>query len=128
MDNITQQYVRELAEIKSMLRMSDRDLAKQIGVTPAMLSNWRTGKAGISARCQDRIIQFYMRIDWKTVEKENPEVFSAPQQAEDRLFDYIAAEWKSLSPGERAEVVATIEQIKERKSQTAFATKTPQDS
>ena len=121
MDNVTQQYVQELTEIKAMLRMSDRDLAKEIGVTPAMLSNWRTGKAGISARCQDRIIQYYMRIGWKTVEKENPEAFPAANTTtppNDRLFDYVTAEWRQLTPLERSEVVALIEQIKERKQET----------
>ena len=118
MDKITQQYVQELAEIKAMLRMSDRDLAKQIGVTPAMLSNWRTGKAGISARCQNRIIQFYLQIDWKKVEKENPELFptvhTAPNQG-DRLLEYVTAEWQSLTPAERAEVVAVIERAKTKR-------------
>lgn len=118
MDSVTQQYVQELKEIKELLRLTDRELAREIGVTPAMLSNWRTGKAGISARCQDRVLQFYLRIDWKKVEKENPGAFpatGAPQPAKDRLFEYVADEWQQLTPPERAEVVAVIEQIKARK-------------
>lgn len=118
MDSVTQQYVQELQEIKEMLNLTDRDLARAIGVTPAMLSNWRTGKAGISARCQNRIIQFYLQIDWKKVEKENPDLFPAthptPNQG-DRLLEYVTAEWQSLTPAERAEVVAVIEQAKARK-------------
>ena len=120
MDSVTQQYVQELNEIKEMLRLTDRELAKEIGVTPAMLSNWRTGKAGISSRCQDRVLQFYLRIDWKKVEKENPGAFpavtAAPQQ-NDRLLEYVTAEWQQLTPSERAEVVAVIEQIKARKQE-----------
>jgi transcriptional regulator with XRE-family HTH domain len=121
MDSITQQYVQELQEIKAMLKLTDRELAQEIGVTPAMLSNWRTGKAGISARCQDRVLQFYLRIDWKTVERENPGAFSAPPALPqgDRLLEYVTEEWQNLTPSERGEVIAVIEQIKERKNTVA---------
>lgn len=109
MDITTKKYIDELDEIKALLHLNDKQLADEIGVTTAMLSNWRTGKAGISARCQNRVIEFYTRIDWKKVgarEKSPPA---------DHLTNYLLDEWKQLTGAEKAEIIALIEAIKERK-------------
>lgn len=117
----TQKFIKELDDIKAMLHWSDRDLAAQVGVTPAMLSKWRNAQAKMSNKCKSRIIEFYMRIDWQTLERKYPTMFpkkASPPQ-EDRLFEYVAAEWQQFTPAERAEVIAVIEQIKERKNTVA---------
>jgi predicted Fe-S protein YdhL (DUF1289 family) len=37
----------------------------------------------------------------------------------DRLLEYVTEEWQNLTPSERGEVIAVIEQIKERKNTVA---------
>ena len=118
--NTDKEYMDELDLQKAKCRFSDKELAKAVGTTVSMISQWRTGSVSMSPASKKKIFSFLekMVVLEKAIKDESKTCFLDKCPATppaDNFLKEILEVWNDLNKEERARVAGLASKIADDK-------------
>ena len=107
-------YMQELDELKALRGWNDKELARQLDTTSAMISKWRTGKTAMTAKIKNKILTFFQRLAIEPQDTKACYLSHCPAKPPvDRFLQAVLESWDLLGVEDKAKVAGLAASLAE---------------